>query len=183
MGESVHQLPTADFVDVVAAADGVVLRMSENAAETFRFVLERVVALLERGEAPESGRRLFGLRPARSAEQVLRQMFPDAYADSALAAGFRREHGEAQRAEALAAVRRVLDGWAGAVSTYLERAEVDDWLRALGVARFAFAVRKGDRLVLGGAAGKRSDLTAQWLAYLLESFVHTLCPSVVAATE
>jgi hypothetical protein len=56
MSQDIHYLEGDDYLDAVPAADGVILRMSDNAAVTLNCVLEQLARLLEHGELPETRR-------------------------------------------------------------------------------------------------------------------------------
>jgi uncharacterized protein DUF2017 len=74
---------------------------------------------------------------------VLRDMFPDVYRDRAQARSFRERHAGTLRDTT--AVRRVLDRVVADTTHVIDHAEVDDWIAALGLARFLFTRRRVPR--------------------------------------
>ncbi|SHE96425.1 DUF2017 family protein [Streptoalloteichus hindustanus] len=172
MGPEVHYAQDVDYLEAVAAPDGVVVRMSENVAVVVEHILERLTRFLADGEAP-GPRRWFGLRRAPSTEDLLDRMFPDAYQDSASTAAFRARHRSAMRAEALAAAQRVRQRWAGQPLMYLERQDVDDWFVVAGLARFLF----------GGRRRSRDVMEVVWLNFLMDRLVAASHPSLSALAQ
>jgi uncharacterized protein DUF2017 len=176
VSESTHHGPfyVRDQLRVVAVPDGVMVDLSDDALTVFRQVLKYLVGLLERGDVLTSRRHALRLGRPASAENVLAQMFPDAYADATSATGFRQRHGPAMRAEVLAAARRLL-AWDGAAPAYLSGQDVDDWLMVLGVAQFLFVSRR--RWLLTSPPGAP---TQRWVTYLQDQLVTALCPQLRA---
>ncbi|GAB3486912.1 DUF2017 family protein [Amycolatopsis cihanbeyliensis] len=161
---AVYDLP-ADYFDALPAADGVLVRMSENVADTLAHHAEQLIVFLERGEVPPGGSGL--LRRGPTPESVGRRMFPDAYRNRAEAAAFRERHAAALR-DTGAAHRVFARCCAGPMHT-LPHAEVDDWLVTFGLARFVFLPRKGADPGMAGT----------WLTHVQETLILATNPNLV----
>ncbi len=176
MSESTHYGPfyVQNQLRVVPLPGCVMVDLSDDALTVFRQALEQLAGLLERGDVIKSRRRAFGLGRRVSADDVLAQMFPDAYADAASADEFRQRHRAAMQGDVIAATRRLLD-WDGVAPAYLSGQDVDDWLMVLGVAQFLFVSRRRGLLTSSPGAP-----TQRWLSYLQDQLVRAVCPQLPA---
>ncbi|SDN00881.1 DUF2017 family protein [Allokutzneria albata] len=175
----------ADEVPAQTAREGdrVLLRLTPTAAATVRMVLRQLLDVLESGTVPEAGRGPFGRRVRLTQNILLRRMFPAVSADPAISADFRARHEPGVRAEVLVATRRVLGGWTGVAEVRLEADEFDDWMTALGAARFLFSPRKGTRLVHRTVGGHDAAATLTMIQDLMEVLVHAACPDLAQQLE
>ncbi|HEX6359198.1 DUF2017 family protein [Actinophytocola sp.] len=164
MDEHIQYGVTEDYFDAVLASDGIAVRMSDNVAHVLTQLVARLIRFLETGEVHEERRG--PLRRARSADKVLRHMFPEAYRDRAEAHSFRERHAPALRDSA--APRRVYARCATGAEYVIDHAEVDDWLVTLGLARF---------LVLPRDAATH-DMTVAWLNHMQVSLISTVNPQL-----
>lgn len=138
--EDVQYGITDDYFDAVAVSDGTAVRMSDNVAEILTELMHGLIRLLEDDRVERGG----WFRRGRSAEAVLRDMFPDAYRDRAEARSFRHRHASVLRDTA--AVRRVRDRVVAGTTHVIDQAEVDDWIVALGLSRFLYERRSARKI-------------------------------------
>ncbi|GAA4029745.1 hypothetical protein GCM10022247_63590 [Allokutzneria multivorans] len=163
--------------------DRVLLRLTPTAAATVRMVLRQLLDVLESGTVPEAGRGPFGRRVRLSQTILLRRMFPAVSADPAISADFRARQEPGVRAEVLVSTRRVLGTWTGVAEVRLDPDEFDDWMTALGAARFLFSPRKGTRLVHRTVGGHDAAATLTMLQDLMEVLAHAACPDLAQQLE
>lgn len=153
-----------DYFEAEPVSDGIAVRMSDNLAEILTEMTHLLLRLFEGGLASD-GR--FGggrFRRGRSAEAVLRDMFPDAYRDRREAQSFRQRHARVLRDTA--AVRRVRDRVVAGTTHVIDQAEIDDWIIALGLSRFLFERRN---------ARKTNELGC-WISHVQAMLAATINP-------
>lgn len=153
---------TDDYFDAVPVADGVAVRMSDNAARVLTQLAVQLIRFLETGEVDQPRRGL--LRRPLTPDSLLRRMFPDAHRDSAQARAFRDRHAAALRDSA--APRRVHARCASDTSYVIDHAEVDDWLVTLGLARFLTLPRDA----------ASPDLAGIWINHMQSCLVGAVNP-------
>lgn len=140
MDDEIQYGVTDDYFDAVPVSDGVAVRMSDNVAEVLTDLLHQLLRLLDDDLVERRGRFRRGPTP----ESMLRDMFPDAYRDRAEAKAFRERHAAVLRDTA--AVRRVRDRVVRGTTHVIDQAEVDDWIVALGLARYIRTRRNARRI-------------------------------------
>lgn len=151
---------TDDYFEADAVSDGIAVRMSDNVAEVLTETMHLLLRLFEDGLAPDGSR----FRRGRSAEVVLRDMFPDAYRDRAQARSFRERHAGTLRDTA--AIRRVRDRVAAGPTHVISEEEIDDWLVALGLSRFLYLRRNA----------RKTDQLGWWLSHMQTTLAVTINP-------
>jgi hypothetical protein len=161
MDEPIQYGVTDDYFDAVPMGDEIMVSMSDNVARTLAHLVDRLIRFLETGEVEE--RRATVFRHA-SSDKVLRRMFPDAYRDHTEAQAFRDRH--AALLKDTEAPRRVLARCTEDLAHILPRAEVDDWLVTMALARFLVLPRKGKQL----------GMTGTWLNHVQECLVRVVNP-------
>lgn len=120
---------THDYIDAMAAGDGVLVRMSDNAAATLTHLITELVGFLERGEIPQGHRRL--RKP--KAHEVRRRMFPDVYGSRAESEDFRARFREVLTDTTPA--HRVIARLAEPMPFLVRFHELDDWHTIMGLVR------------------------------------------------
>ena len=158
--EDVQHANTDDYFDAVVVDDGIAIRMSDSVVEVVLDLTHRLLRLFEDGLV-EGGDRF---RRGRSAEAVLRDMFPDAYRDRAEARSFRERHAGTLRDTA--AIRRVRDRVAAGPVHVISEEEIDDWLRALGLGMF-LVIRRNAR---------KTNAVGWWISAIQSVLLHTIDP-------
>ncbi|ATE54124.1 DUF2017 family protein [Actinosynnema pretiosum] len=152
-----------DHFDASPVGDGVLVRMSDNVARTLAHHLGLLARFLEDDVYPEPRRSLLRRRPPRD---VLAALFPDACPSRAESEDFRARH--AAELRDAAPVRRVLERCATPTPFVLTRAEADDWLIALPLARR-----------LPRRPGPERVMVEAWFAHAHEYLVLALRPDLV----
>lgn len=153
-----------DYFEAEPVSDGIAVRMSDNLAEILTEMTHLLLRLFEGGLASD-GR--FGggrFRRGRSAEAVLRDMFPDAYRDRAEARSFRERHAGVLRDTA--PIRRVRDRVASGTTHVISVEEIDDWLVTLGLGRFLYIRRNA----------RKTDGLGWWISHVQTSLAATITP-------
>ena len=130
---------SADYFDAAPTADGVVVRMSANVAQTLSHRVGLLARFLETGEVDTPPGGLF--RRKTTPDDVVRRMFPDAYPDRAESDAFRARHSAALGDSAPA--RRFIERCAAGCEHVLPRELVEEWLSVLGLVRFLTCERVG----------------------------------------
>ncbi|MGW5055384.1 DUF2017 family protein [Actinokineospora sp. NPDC004072] len=154
---------SADYFDAAVAADGVVVRMSDNVAATLAHHVEKLARFLETGALDPAPGGLF--RKQTTAEEVVRRMFPDAYPDRGESDAFRARHTAALGDSGPA--RRFVQRCTAASQHVLPPAEADEWVGVLGMVRFLAFPRTGHR-------GEATELV--WFNWAQEALVAALHP-------
>jgi hypothetical protein len=165
MDEHIQYGVTEDYFDAVLVGDGIAVRMSDNVAVILTQLVGQLIRFLETGELEQQRRG--PLRRGPSPDKMLRRMFPDVYRNGAEARAFRERHAAALRDSA--APRQVHARCANDTMYVISRAEVDDWIVTLGLARF---------LVLSRDAEALDNMTGLWINYMQECLVTAVNPQV-----
>ncbi|MFS8098771.1 hypothetical protein LFM09_16705 [Lentzea alba] len=133
-----------DYFDAVAAGDGVLVRMTENAATTLAHLVSQLVAFLEREETlPGHKRLLRAMKP----EDVRRRMFPDACGSRAASDDFRARFREVLTDPAPA--HRVAQRLQEPTPLLVPFDELEDWHTTMALVRaLHLATRAPDQMVV-----------------------------------
>jgi hypothetical protein len=118
-----------DYFDAVAAGDGVLVRMSDNAAITLSHLIGELIGLLDHEEVPAGHRRL--RRP--KAHEVRRRMFPDVHGSRAESDDFRARFHDVLVDTSPA--HRVVERLMEPMPFLVRFGELDDWHTTMGLVR------------------------------------------------
>ncbi|MDX3661824.1 hypothetical protein PV646_31370 [Streptomyces sp. ID05-26A] len=143
-----------DYVDAVAVGDGVLVRMSDNAAAALGHLIGELTGFLEREEVPAGHRRRW--RTPRP-NVVRRKMFPDVHASRGESDGFRNRFHETLTDTAPA--HRVLARLNESMPFLVRFDELGDWHVTMSLVRALQKARpKPDPMIITWTLGVQEYL-------------------------